>query len=81
MGYSDEDLIGLLRQLTDDEKKYHAFCEIQGILDKIEGLITSGALPRERLIICTQRVQTVVNRRGQEKIVRTYYVGKTNHRG
>jgi hypothetical protein len=78
---SDRDFVKFLTKLTDNGKEYHIFCQGQGIVERIKRLITAGELPRERLIICTLRVRTVVNKREQEEIVKTYHTGKTNHRG
>lgn len=77
----DEDLIKLIRRLTNDNKEYHIFCRNQVIMNRIKQLIISGQLARERFVICTLKVQTIVNKQEQDEIVKSYHIGKTNHRG
>ena len=81
-GTSDENWIKILNQTVKGGKTYNVYSRSRTLRRKLKELYESGRIGRESTLVgCEKRVDTVENEEEQNRIVLSYHIGKTNHRG
>ncbi|KAL1140034.1 hypothetical protein AAG570_007011 [Ranatra chinensis] len=78
---TDDDVITEMATFMLDDTTYYVYAERAPERERLERLYAAGRLGNTRWEGTLNRVRTVTDATEQVDIVKTYHVGKTNHRG